>query len=107
MSENEFWLQDRIAKIKSVIEKYGGDQFEIPPIDGADIVNDLVNIAVPGNHIPRESCGRIPIKAGGQDEFRCLIRDGGRLLEFWPLGVLDKDWLDWYRERMHGRIEQG
>lgn len=101
MTENEFRLQDRIAKIKSIIEKYGEDQFEIPPIDGVDIISEMVDNAVPGNKIPRESCGRIPITAGGQEEFRCLVRDGDRLIRFQPLGVVEPEWLDWYRSTLH------
>lgn len=55
MTENEFLLQDRIAKIKSVIEKYGEENFYISFSGGKDstVLSVLVDMAVPGNIIPR------------------------------------------------------
>lgn len=55
MTENEFLLHDRIAKIKSIIEKYGEDNFYISYSGGKDstVVHELFDMAVPGNRIPR------------------------------------------------------
>lgn len=55
MTENEFLLEDRIAKIKSTIEKYGEDKFYIAYSGGKDstVLSYLVDMAVPGNTIPR------------------------------------------------------
>lgn len=55
MTENEFILADRIAKIKSVIEKYGEENFYIAFSGGKDstILSALVDMALPNNTIPR------------------------------------------------------
>lgn len=55
MTENEFLLQDRIAKIKSIIDKYGEDNFYISYSGGKDstVVHELFDMAIPGNRIPR------------------------------------------------------
>lgn len=55
MTENEFILQDRIAKIKSVIEKYGEDNFYLAFSGGKDstVLSALLDMACPGNKIPR------------------------------------------------------
>lgn len=55
MTENEFLLEDRIAKIKSIVEKYGEDKFAISYSDNKDsnVLSKLVDIAIPGNTIPR------------------------------------------------------
>lgn len=55
MTENEFLLADRIAKIKSTIEKYGEENFYISFSGGKDstVLSALVDMAVPGNKIPR------------------------------------------------------
>lgn len=55
MTENEFLLQDRIAKIQSVMDKYGQKNFSISFSGGKDscALSKLVDIAVPGNTIPR------------------------------------------------------
>ena len=55
MTENEFLLEDRIAKIKATVEKYGEDNFYIAYSGGKDstVLSYLVDIAVPGNTIPR------------------------------------------------------
>ena len=55
MTENEFLLADRIAKIKSTIEKYGEENFYISFSGGKDstVLSALVDIALPGNTIPR------------------------------------------------------
>ena len=55
MTENEFLLQDRLAKIKSVIEKYGEENFYISFSGGKDstVLSALVDMALPGNKIPR------------------------------------------------------
>ena len=55
MTENEFLLQDRIAKIKSIIEKYGEDNFYISYSGGKDstVLHELFDMAIPGNRIPR------------------------------------------------------
>lgn len=55
MTEEEFILQDRIAKIQSVIEQYGEDNFCISFSGGKDscVLSALVDMAIPGNKIPR------------------------------------------------------
>lgn len=55
MTENEFLLQDRITKIKSVIEQYGEKNFYIAFSGGLDstVLSNLVDIALPNNLIPR------------------------------------------------------
>jgi len=55
MTENEFLLQDRIAKIKSVINQYGEENFYISFSGGMDsvVLSALVDMAIPNNQIPR------------------------------------------------------
>lgn len=55
MTENEFILQDRLTKIKSVVEQYGEDNFYISFSGGKDstVLSELVDMAVPDNKIPR------------------------------------------------------
>lgn len=55
MTENEFLLEDRKAKIKSVIEKYGEENFYISFSGGKDstVLSALVDITLPKNKIPR------------------------------------------------------
>lgn len=55
MTENEFLLNDRITKIRSVIEKYGVDNFFISYSGGRDscVVSHLIDVALPNNDIPR------------------------------------------------------
>jgi 3'-phosphoadenosine 5'-phosphosulfate sulfotransferase (PAPS reductase)/FAD synthetase len=55
MTENEFILADRIAKIKSVIEKYGEENFYLSFSGGKDstVLHHLIDEALPGNRIPR------------------------------------------------------
>lgn len=55
MTENEFILEDRIAKIQSTIGKYGEDKFSLSFSGGKDscVLSALVDMALPGNRIPR------------------------------------------------------
>lgn len=56
MTENEFILADRIAKIQSTIEQYGGeDKFYIAFSGGKDstVLSALCDMALPGNRMPR------------------------------------------------------
>lgn len=55
MTENEFLLQDRIAKIKSVVQMYGEDNFYVAFSGGKDstALSELIDIALPNNKIPR------------------------------------------------------
>ena len=55
MTENEFLLEDRIAKIKATVGKYGEENFYISFSGGKDstVLSALVDMAVPGNKIPR------------------------------------------------------
>lgn len=55
MTENEFLLQDRITKIKSVISDYGEENFYISFSGGKDstALSFLVDMAIPHNKIPR------------------------------------------------------
>lgn len=55
MTENEFLLEDRIAKIKSVMEQYGEANFCMSWSGGKDscTMSALFDLAIPGNKIPR------------------------------------------------------
>lgn len=55
MTENEFLLEDRVSKIKSVIDKYGEENFYISFSGGKDstVLSALVDVALPNNQIPR------------------------------------------------------
>ena len=55
MTENEFVLADRLQKIQSTINKYGAENFYISFSGGKDstVVSALVDMAIPGNKIPR------------------------------------------------------
>ena len=55
MTENEFLLEDRIAKIRSTIEKYGEEKFYVSFSGGKDstVLSALIDMALPGNKIPR------------------------------------------------------
>ena len=55
MTENEFILEDRKSKIKSVVEKYGVENFYISFSGGKDstVLSALVDMAIPENKIPR------------------------------------------------------
>lgn len=55
MTDNEFILFDRCEKIKSVIKKYGEENFYISFSGGKDstILSELVDYAIPNNKIPR------------------------------------------------------
>lgn len=52
---NDFILQDRIEKIKSVINKYGQENFYISFSGGKDstVLSSLIDMALPNNQIPR------------------------------------------------------
>ena len=53
--KNELLLQDRIEKIRSVISKYGEENFYISYSGGKDstVLHHLIDLALPGNKIPR------------------------------------------------------
>lgn len=55
MSDNEFLLSDRIQKIQQIIREYGEDNFTISFSGGKDstVLHYLVDMAIPGNQIPR------------------------------------------------------
>ena len=55
MTENEFLLYDRLQKIKSIINKYGEDNFYQSYSGGKDsvVLSSLLDMACPGNKIPR------------------------------------------------------
>ena len=55
MTDNEFLLFDRIEKIKSVIGKYGEENFYLSFSGGRDstVLSALLDMALPGNTIPR------------------------------------------------------
>lgn len=55
MTENEFILEDRLAVIRDTINQYGEDNFYISFSGGKDstVVHHLVDMALPGNRIPR------------------------------------------------------
>lgn len=55
MTENEFLLYDRLGVIRDTIAKYGEENFYISFSGGKDstVVHHLVDMAIPGNKIPR------------------------------------------------------
>ncbi len=55
MTENEFLLQDRLAKIRSTIAQYGEENFFVSFSGGKDstVLSALIDMALPGNRIPR------------------------------------------------------
>lgn len=55
MTDNELLLQDRVAKIRQVISKYGEDSFYLSFSGGKDstVLSWLIDYALPNNKIPR------------------------------------------------------
>ena len=55
MLTNEFILQDRLQKIKQIINQYGEENFYISFSGGKDstVLSALVDLALPNNQIPR------------------------------------------------------
>ena len=55
MTDNEFLLQDRLQKIRQVINEYGEGNFYISFSGGKDstVLSALVDMALPNNQIPR------------------------------------------------------
>ena len=55
MTDNEFLLQDRLQKIRQIVNKYGEGNFYISFSGGKDstVLSALVDMAVPENKIPR------------------------------------------------------
>lgn len=55
MKENEFILEDRIAKIKAIAEEYGEANCYVSFSGGKDscVLSELIDLALPGNKIPR------------------------------------------------------
>ena len=55
MTENEFLLNDRIAKIQSIINMYGAENFALSFSGGKDstVLHYLIDMAIPNNTIPR------------------------------------------------------
>lgn len=53
--DNEFLLQDRLQKIRQIVNKYGEENFYIAFSGGKDstVLHYLVDMALPGNTIPR------------------------------------------------------
>lgn len=55
MTENEFLLEDRLGVIRDTINKYGEENFYLSFSGGKDstVVHHLLDMALPGNKIPR------------------------------------------------------
>ena len=55
MTDNEFLLEDRLQKIRQIINKYGEDNFYVSFSGGKDstVLSALVDMALPNNTIPR------------------------------------------------------
>ena len=53
--DNLFLLQDRLQKIRQIVNKYGEENFYISFSGGKDstVLSALVDIALPENRIPR------------------------------------------------------
>ena len=58
MTENEFILSDRLSKIQQICNKVGDDKIYLSFSGGKDsiVVHTLLDLAVPGNNIPRVYC---------------------------------------------------
>ena len=56
--DNEFLLQDRLQKIRQIINQYGEENFYISFSGGKDstVLSALIDIALPDNKIPRVYC---------------------------------------------------
>jgi len=55
LTENEFILEDRKSKIKSIVDKYGEENFYLSFSGGKDstVLSALIDMSIPGNTIPR------------------------------------------------------
>lgn len=55
MTDNEFLLQDRLQKIRQIINQYGEENFYLSFSGGKDstVLSALLDMACPGNKIPR------------------------------------------------------
>lgn len=55
VTEEQFMLIDRLQKIETIVNKYGEDKFAISFSGGKDsvVLSALVDLALPGNKIPR------------------------------------------------------
>lgn len=55
MIDNEFLLQDRLQKIRQIINKYGEENFAMSFSGGKDstVLSALIDMALPNNKIPR------------------------------------------------------
>lgn len=53
--DNEFLLQDRLQKIRQIINQYGQDNFYVSFSGGKDstVLHHLIDMGLPGNKIPR------------------------------------------------------
>lgn len=53
--DNEFLLQDRLQKIRQIINKYGEENFYLSFSGGKDstVLSALIDMALPKNKIPR------------------------------------------------------
>ncbi|HCJ37867.1 MAG TPA: phosphoadenosine phosphosulfate reductase [Erysipelotrichaceae bacterium] len=53
--DNEFLFQDRLQKIRQIVDQYGEDNFYLSFSGGKDstILHHMIDLAVPGNRIPR------------------------------------------------------
>ena len=55
MTDNEFLLEDRLQKIRQIINKYGEENFAMSFSGGKDstVLSALIDMALPNNKIPR------------------------------------------------------
>lgn len=55
MNKQEFILEDRMQKIKSIVEEYGEANCYVSFSGGKDscVLSELIDLALPGNRIPR------------------------------------------------------
>jgi 3'-phosphoadenosine 5'-phosphosulfate sulfotransferase (PAPS reductase)/FAD synthetase len=55
MIDNQFILQDRLQKIKQIVEQYGEENFYVSYSGGKDscVLSSLIDMAIPQNSIPR------------------------------------------------------
>ena len=82
MTDNEFLLQDRLQKIKQIINKYGEENFYISFSGGKDstVLSALVDMALPDNKIPR-------VYANTGIEYRLILEFVQRERERTSMGI--------------------
>lgn len=112
VTDNEFLLQDRLQKIRQIINKYGEENFYISFSGGKDstVLSALVDMALPDNKIPRVYANTgIELNMVRDFVFDMAKTDDRVVIikpevSFHPLSVVTKDWEDWFIAEYHIEI---